>query len=56
MRKLTVQKKVIPDRKKIRMTFVSRKHVQLCAQLPIGSRQLQGSGCLSLSMSASVLA
>ena len=39
MRRLTVQKKVNPDRKKIRITFVSRKHVQLCAQLPIGSRQ-----------------
>ena len=42
MSKLTVQQKVIPDRKKIRITFVSRKHVQLCAQLPIGSRQTTG--------------
>ena len=42
MRKLTVQKKVIPDLEKIRITFVSRKHVQVCAQLPIGSRQTTG--------------
>ena len=41
MRRLTVQKNVIPDRKKIRITFVSRKHVQR-AQLSIGSRQTTG--------------